>query len=77
VDEICHGPRAAVAGSTLRASLPPCDLKYGGRSFRSGRGRPGWIKGGSYRLEEKRKAGLLTGSERHVAEAALTVEEPS
>ena len=34
------------------------------------------IKGESYRLKEKRKAGLLTRSEPHVAEA-LAVEEPS
>ena len=34
------------------------------------------IKGESYRLKEKRKAGLLTRSEPHVA-AALAVEEPS
>jgi len=34
------------------------------------------IKGESYRLKEKRKAGLLTRSEPHVVEA-LAVEEPS
>ena len=35
------------------------------------------IKGESYRLKEKRKAGLLTRSEPFTAEAPATLEEPS